>query len=357
MDIEMSWTITVYLSTFIFSSFFAFGVATSKNKDSAYACRILLFLAMLIPAALRYDLGADYSSYMELYETGKYIGYSEPGFNFICNFLKQFNLDSFWMFLTISIITYFILAFKIGRKRIFTFIVFYFLYTGYFRSLDQIRQSVALPFIILGMEKFVNKKYMHFIIYIIIAALFHSSSYIFLLLVPISEIPIKRNLYFLIIPLTVFIILKINIQESLFKLIGIFMPKYMRFADSQNAEFGTGIGVLIKIFFPISYIVFCNRKHESIYAERESRISKNFCMIYIFLQFLTLRIEIFNRLRDVVWNGVLFAIPSARKNMKYYNVVKLIVFVIGVVLFIHDINYNSVRGTTEISPYRTIFEK
>lgn len=76
MNIEMGWTITVYLSTFIFSSFFAFGVATSKNKDKAYSCRILLFLTMLIPAALRYDLGADYSSYVELYETGRYIGYS-----------------------------------------------------------------------------------------------------------------------------------------------------------------------------------------------------------------------------------------------------------------------------------------
>lgn len=147
MNIEMNWTITVYLSIAIFPSFFAFGVGTLKNSEVSFTCRIFLFLAMLVPAALRYDLGADYSSYVELYKTGKYIEYSEPGFNFICNFCKYLNLDSFWMFLIISIVTYFILAFGIDKKRIFTFIIFYFLYIGYFRSLDQIRQSVALPFI------------------------------------------------------------------------------------------------------------------------------------------------------------------------------------------------------------------
>ena len=78
------YTFTIYFSVLFFSIFFSFGVSHSKSKSEEFIGRFILFISLLIPAILRYGLGADYASYESLFYDDEY-----SAFYFKC--LKFFN--------------------------------------------------------------------------------------------------------------------------------------------------------------------------------------------------------------------------------------------------------------------------
>ena len=349
------YTFTIYFSVLFFSSFFSLGVSHSKSKSEEFIGRFFLFISLLIPAILRYGLGADYTSYESMYYNNEYRKeYAEIGFNFVCNFFQFFELSSWWMFFSFSFITYFILSFFVKKKNLVYIIVFYILFSGYFRSLDQIRQSLALPFILLAIDAFMQKEIIKTYFYILIGALFHTSSVIFALLLPICSIHLSTKARFLIIIGGAFGIFTLNLSETLTTLIMVIYPRYAMLMDRGVGSFGSGFGFIANTLFP--FIFLLGKSDKRAIVVRENHIEKNFAMIYILLFFLTAQIAIFNRLRDLLWVVILYTIPKIPKS-KYRTVIYCIIFSMGFLVFFRSIQVQHGSGTNQISPYVTIFEK
>ena len=349
------YTFTIYFSVLFFSSFFSFGASHSKSKSEEFIGRFLLFISLLIPAILRYGLGADYASYESMFYDDEYRhSYAEIGFNLICNFLQFFELSSWWMFFLFSFVTYFTLSFFIEKKNLFFVIVFYILFSGYFRSLDQIRQSLSLPFILLSIDAFMQKKIIKTYFFILIGMLFHTSSVIFAILLPICLIHFSTKIRLIIIVGITLCIYTLNISEILSSILVIIYPRYAMLMDRGVGSFGSGFGFLANTLFP--FIFLFSKAGCSELSIRENHIEKNFAMIYILLFFLTAQIAIFNRLRDLLWVVILYTIPKLPKS-KYRTVFYFIIFSMGFLVFFRSIQVQHGPGTNQISPYITIFEK
>ena len=209
----MRFTVMVYSSVLFFSLPAAYFAQCTKYRENEIFWRCMAFFAMLIPAMFRYKLGADYRVYEQMYIDGSYKTYAEPGYNLICDFFRFFGFSSWWMFFAVAVITYFVIVFKMKKRHLMPCILFYVLYTGYFRSIDQIRQSMALPFIILCFYSFCDKKYIKSALLVFVATMFHSSSILFAFLIPVSCLHISKKNTILLAALSIATIQIVNFGD------------------------------------------------------------------------------------------------------------------------------------------------
>ena len=193
----MAFTYFLYFSILIVGSSLAFCAEKAKNKDTEFFFRFLLFIVFLLPAVFRYNIAADYANYKIMYDNDLFWEYAEAGFSIICSILKFLNCSSFWMFFTISFLTFFLLCFFVKKNKFAFFIFFYIAFYGYFNAFDQIRQALALPFVIFSFYNLLEKKYLGMFLNLILATLFHKSSMVFFMLLPLSQIGLKKYHYLL----------------------------------------------------------------------------------------------------------------------------------------------------------------
>ncbi len=349
----MTFTYFIYSTILIFSSFFALCTELSKRRDTEIIFRFLLFIVFLLPAIFRYDIAADYSEYKRIYDNDLFFDYAEPGFSFICFLLKKLELSSFWMFFTIAFITYFLICFFIKKKNFFLFIVFYIIYYGYFNTYDQIRQALALPFIIFSFYACEDKKYARIILFVLVAALFHLSSLIFLILIPLCSIKINKKIRYILVIAISLLFLKIDFanfitrfyEDAGFRYLGLFV-------NSLEKTSSLGFGLLLKLIYPVGYIYFnehSKNKNQVCYR------NENFCLLYVLFSFMVLRFDILNRIRDVIWVGMLFSVGKIPEN-KWRKIFEYLFIFIGVILYLYLINVSVLPGTKKLAPYRSIFD-
>lgn len=352
----MIFTYFIYFFILIFGSVFSFCVEKTKNLSNEIFFRFLLFLVFFIPAAIRYNIAADYANYKLMYDNGTYWAYAEIGFCIICQLLKNLNCSSFWMFFTIAAITHFLICFCIKKNNFFIFIFFYIAFYGYFNTFDQIRQALALPFIIFSFYSIFEKNYIKTLFYIIIASLFHKSSIIFVFLLPFIGIKVKKYILITFTIILSMLLLQLNYVILLNNISDITNIRYiLLFKDSITKTASFGLGLLLKIAYPIFYICTLPKYEKDIRIQKQTIISSNFGALYIIISFIVLKIDIFNRLRDVIWVGVLFSTTCIPKS-RYRKIIIYFVLLSGIALYYIAIKNSSLPGTKLLSPYRTIFD-
>jgi hypothetical protein len=297
---EYSFSILLYISIFVFIAFFSYGVEHSKKSESKFIFKVLVFFVYLLPAILRYDIGADYSSYELAYNSNNNY-FKEVGFSWLFETLKNHEKSSWYLFFWMSIITYFPLAFLVKDKYFFIQIS-YVLFMSYFKSYDQIRQACALVFLILSFQNVNNKKYIRCIIDIFIATSFHFSS-LAILLVYLFSIFFRNQLIQKVFFLIFFVCVVTGLFKIiLFQIIEIFIPTYVHYLDSmygQKATVGSGIGIMLVLIFPFFYVILSNNV-------------KNTCVLWASIFFIifrlgTIQFSILGRVADIMWSGAIYS--------------------------------------------------
>jgi hypothetical protein len=97
-----------------------------------------------------------------------------------------------------------------------------YLLIWYCSGFNIMRQGLAIEIILLGIDKVIDKKYLHFLPYIIVASLFHASAIIALVFIPMKMLSqLKNNSLLLaaLVGLTVLIESKINIVLKMLKMV------------------------------------------------------------------------------------------------------------------------------------------
>lgn len=335
----------------------------------------IAFLLVFVPAAIRYGVGADYFSYLAIFEGSSSIKsldpykYKEPGFYFINWFLKDIGAHFQWMFATFAFLFSYATFKSYPRKQAWLihltfFSIFYLL------SFFYVRTAVAVGLSMWALYVFVQGKTYWFLLLIVIASLFHQSTLIVGLIGLFSLIPLHRYIKEYAFPLVVVLIIIVAflkasvlfaLMEYILNLAG--LTKYYNYFNSDKwmdaRRLGTGLGVLAKILFSLFFII--NAKHIIKINSRYWAVLL-FVFLYALGIVLSAQVVIFGRLAYIF----IFAIPfSVYVLLQLPRNKSINLFVVSMFIFV------SILGLTKdgldtggnwgesllLNPYQTIFSE
>lgn len=177
----------LYLSVFCLSSaLFGYGVYR-KNKIMRWAS----IIPPLLLASLRYNVGTDYGTYGSLFNQfsrGSLIDYlqdsasAEPGFYILVQISNFLTGDSALMFAIAAALSLIFFHLGLNRYKIKHPALVYFLYLMILfpATLNLVRQGVAVSIVFYAFSFLVERDFRKYLVYMIIAGLFHVSVFILL---------------------------------------------------------------------------------------------------------------------------------------------------------------------------------
>lgn len=259
---------------------------------------MLLFFALMF--GMRYDVGIDHLGYLFSYIEGS-VGENlrmEPLFRWISKICYDLNIHpiiyfAIWAFIQI---TFFLLAFKNERYLFPLLITFLFFNSSFTFWMNGIRQALALCIWLYSITFIVEKKFWHYIIWGIIAFLFHRSALILFVFYPLLR---NGKDYFKSIPLQLILFASVFIIKNVFEVFILQLEPIIEqfqtilggednlyatytmdnmLEELNNEVEGTGFAYMFRILVWVIIILY-SRKLKSYYN------SKKFNIIYFFFFF------------------------------------------------------------------------
>lgn len=224
-----------YIVVFLFLcilSFFEF-----KGKNFPYFSFKYLTVYLLIIAALRYGVGGDYFAYAYIYyrvpvlskfsTIGTLDIHGEKGYLLLCSMLRTLHVSNEIFNVLIAIVTIGLIYKFIkdySKMPITSLTMFYVLYYLIY-AFNGLRQGIALAlFLGVGITLLKRKKYIKFILIMLIGSTIHSSILITLLLIPLQELKISYKVYFGI-AVVIMLLMIANVDIMIIKLLPTFLMK------------------------------------------------------------------------------------------------------------------------------------
>lgn len=364
-------TVIFYNFILLSSTFFAWASEKGKGNLERYFFLGLAFLLVFVPAAIRYDVGSDYMSYLGIYENSWRLEgykYKEPAFYFVNWLFKSVGVHFQWMFATFAFI-FTAVAFKAYPKKNAWLLHFLFFSMLWFFSFNGIRQAIALSFCLLALFNYFDKRYLWFAFLTVLASFFHQSALLITLAGVIALIPLPKFLKSKVAPLVILGVLAIALfsmslllsyMEQILNLMG--LTKYANYFNSSihfiPRDFGTGLGVLAKVLFSI-FIIFNIKSFIS--------INKNYWLLIILIALYALgvvlanQIIIFGRMADtfvvaqILGAYLLWTLP---RNKKLNRLVVSIFMLFLILSFTKDgFGIETSYADPKRNPYQTIFSE
>lgn len=179
-----------YYSIWFFIAYFSFFFKkTAENKLLFF----FFIIIMVLFTGLRFEIGGDWSNYIQMY--GYFDGLSlyeslsitDPGyglFNYLSQILELKDTVLVNLLCSICFYLFFIFLFKRFENYWISLLVS-FPYLILVVSMGYTRQSVAISFFIIALTFALEKKIIKFLIFSILAVIFHKSAIIILMFLPI----------------------------------------------------------------------------------------------------------------------------------------------------------------------------
>lgn len=328
--------------------------------------RFAAFLIITIPAALRFNVGYDYPSYVQIFE--KYSAGITPSIElfwlYLLNILTSMGLPSSSFFVVSAILIYGILILSYPKK--YGYIINYMYITFfYFQSFTVVRSALALSLIIYALFHLINNKRFFSFTIIIIATgfLIHKSAYLFLI-IPIvcfaqKHIKLVYNKIVILILIAFLFTFGLDIINYLIHSPIASWLGYNNYAKlsvfTRPAEINSGLGILLKLSL-LSLLFLIPYKH--IQDERSLLYFLGLVTIGTFI--LSLKMFIFSRLHMLFIMGYFF-VPYLLllTTNRYRYLLILYIALSSLLLFEHAIiTQNTDRCVSiRVSPYISIFNK
>lgn len=227
------------------------------------------FFLIFLFSALRFNYGNDYTSYVEIFnEVNSYASLTltdtnlqiEPGWVVLNWFIEPLGFFTLVFVLSLfNALTFYTFFKKYVDPKFYWFAMFLYIFgTGnYLLNLSAMRQNLAILIFIYSIKYIEKKQLLKFILCIVLAAQFHLSAYILLLVYPLGRIQFKINNYVGIIIFATYLAL-FKIAPSLFPVFLVFaadnFDKYSVYEGGQDAS--SGLGIILNSIFLISIIYY-----------------------------------------------------------------------------------------------------
>ena len=329
----------------------------SKYRETRY-CFEIAILSLIIFWGFRYNFGNDYAVYLANFDSIK--NYSEgiieleSGWVLLNRIFSYGEFPSLVFFITIiqfySI--YFYLKHYVEVKYRWFVLLFYIINASLMiHSLSGLRQTVAMSIFIFSLHYIYNRKYLPSLLLLLIAAQFHSSAYLMLVLpftIFLSRIKKKSYVYMLI---AIFIIcfffrgFVLRLSSALLQFDEI--SKYDLYLTQSDSQYGgKGFGIMLQMLVLCILLVY--DKHED---TMQNWLLKLYQMSFVFIPLYTIlptfaRLQMYFMLLGI--GGVPMLIKTAKASM--LNAVIIVLFLMMILL-----GFSSALSYDSYSSYNTIF--
>lgn len=259
----------------------ALSAFANYNKCPIIAKRIFVKIAwwmLVLIAGLRYETGIDYLTYVNIYNESSPLSafsfndtYIEPAYALLNSLFKSLGLDINFMFLLISFVSINLMFNsykKYATERYYMIgVLMYYSITYFLLDMSGVRQVIALNLFVYSIRFISTNRFFLFLLFIIIASLFHRSAIILLIVYPISKCYIKSWVHLLLLSVGIlFMLLKIKWIEFIFSLIGLLFvsgplaTKLLDFTTNSFFQIERSLTVGIVLYVPVFVLAVCKRK-------------------------------------------------------------------------------------------------
>lgn len=257
---------------------------------------VIMSIAMAVFVGLRTS-GNDTATYISMYEDipnnitaftsidWKDIA-AAPGHQFVCALLKNMGAstqDYLMVFAIVSVTLY--LWFIRKYTNNITLSIYYFITMGvYTFAMAAIKQTIAVAILLVATDRAIEKKYLAFIFYVILAELFHPYAFVYLIVPFMSFIPWTWKTYVLLAGTAV-------VSMGLSR----FMGGILAITDALGGDYGatefSGAGVnifrVLVVWVPVG-LSFLARKYIRVNSDRISNYIINLTMVNAMVMFVGL---------------------------------------------------------------------
>jgi hypothetical protein len=181
-----------------------------------YYCILISFLLLIIAGLRSLSVGIDTHAYVYSYINSLYMYNfedlssfirSEFLFQFFSKIIRYFS-ENYTIYLTIIATFYSIVIgrfiYKYSKEPTMSFLML--LSMGYyFFSMTGLRQTIAICFIVIAIDKLIEEKKISFFILVLIAGLFHQSAFIGLLIYILNKLKVNYKYIFVIGIISLFV--------------------------------------------------------------------------------------------------------------------------------------------------------
>lgn len=321
-----------------------------------------MFVVLWVPLAIRYGIGRDYFSYIEIYKNVLLTRDGiELGFYYLNYILAYFDFQYQYLFAVTSFITIYFCVKSFDRDYTLVSIIL-FCVLLYLQAFSIIRQMLAVSICLYSCSLWSKGFKLRSLIFLILAPLFHYSALIILLLAIISRF-IKINsmmCYFAFISSIIFIFNGVDFIFSNSILLDSKYGYYITSSFNRPTEIGSGLGVVIALLLPLMVFIKSTKLYE---YNKNYNFMLLINLVYVISFVLSLKIYIFARFTDALSFVQILLIPAMLKisNPKgvYYNLMMAVVL-LHVLLFEANLNANTIAAGNisnsglGIMPYKSI---
>jgi hypothetical protein len=342
-----------YIFLLVLSTASSFCYSKSRDVNVSTFFLITTFLILFTPSALRFGIGEDYFNYVEIFNiiSKGLPTRSEIGFYFICKFVSLMGLDVQWLFVIVSFLTILFLFLSIDKKYFFLCIPVYMMLL-YCESYNIIRQILASSICLFSTKCFINKKKIKGILMCLLAATFHSSSFIVLFVLLLTLlVNISKSLSYMIY-ISLFIVFLCFDVMGVFQNIT-YISYYRYYLTTMNyseTPIKSGIGIILQTVILFTALYYCNENENNNDSEHAVCVLMILCLLIG--QLLMNKISVFYRFASVFYFSYMIIFPRIYKsNSKYRSLGLIMISSIICLLFIMNIS----KDQWAVIPYQSIF--
>lgn len=279
----------VYILLVSFSLFMSI-IYDNRSSKAAVLPYIILYILVVLVAGLRYRVGIDTLNYMEIYST-------LPDVNNIVNIFdseENYTIAPLFLFLVVisklfsneffvlqifhaAILNFFIFLFVFREKRnkffcIFMYLIAYFFYF----NMEIMRESLAVGVFLMSRDLLYNRKYIKYLLCVIIASMFHYSALIMIIYPFVLNLRLNKNICVIIsLSVFLFVFMKPIVSALLYNLESGFLVNkvinYMEFSESQFSNKVYLLQLIKYTLLPLS-VLFLYNKYYGGYFKYESLV-------------------------------------------------------------------------------------
>lgn len=356
--------VTSYKQKFITAEL-EFG-AVQKLRLQHFAALILFSLII----GFRHNVGVDWESYklnFELLKDSPLISFNEQkneiAFFYINKIIIALGLGFQWMFFTMAMITWYFYFKSLPKFLLPLLLFFLFVDEYFFWSMNGVRQFVAMGIWLFSTRYILNKKLFKYVIFILIASLFHRSALVLLPLYFLPYTKIHNRYFWLVLFVITFFIGNINFLLDLIKpglqsigqKVGVF-EVYNYYLERDQIEINTdvqlGLGYIFKLLVNAFLIIV-----SSLVIKKHPKTSLFFVLFFIGTIFFNLfySIQLLGRINNyfLIMRSVVIAISIWYFwKTKEYRIYIYLFCLLYFIIFLVSI-YNS---SNLCSPFRFTFQ-
>ena len=249
-----------------------YGTALNWKTPAIY----ISIAAFSLIVGLRWDVGIDYMTYYELasglfseYQLGK----MEPLARYTAQFVYMNGFPFYLWFVLMAFLQYIFVIKSVDRGRgyILSYTVFFYLCYMLAFSMNIVRQAVAYSILLYAYDYIHKKRFFHYAIWCIIAALFHKSALIMLLFYFVANIKLNISAFSQILIMLLFVVLGQTIISEVISLFGEYwillgyegvVTKIEE--QARTIEMGGGLGIVFN-YMKYGIIILYSEKLKTIY--------------------------------------------------------------------------------------------